>query len=89
MTVQDVLAAASQLSQYERLQVAIHLLESLRESYPVPQLPKPDPSQDFQALNSGYLEEKCSLHSLLSQSPLSQLDFEAESIESPVRAVEF
>ncbi len=36
MTVQDVLAAASQLSPEERLQVAIRLLESLRESYPVP-----------------------------------------------------
>jgi len=32
MTVQDVLAAASQLSQEERHQVAIQLLESLRES---------------------------------------------------------
>ncbi len=33
MTIQDVLAAASQLSQAERLQVAIRLLESLKESY--------------------------------------------------------
>ncbi|PSN14337.1 hypothetical protein C7271_21745 [filamentous cyanobacterium CCP5] len=36
MTIQDVLAAASQLSQEERLQVAIRLLESLRESYSIP-----------------------------------------------------
>lgn len=33
MTVQDVLAAASQLSQAERLQVAIQLLKSLQEAY--------------------------------------------------------
>lgn len=32
MTIQDVLAAANQLSQAERLQVAIQLLESLRVS---------------------------------------------------------
>jgi hypothetical protein len=37
MTVQDILAAASQLSQEERLQVAICLLESLRETYSIPQ----------------------------------------------------
>ena len=45
MTVQEILVAASQLSQEERLQVAICLLESLREPYPVPQeLSKPEPS---------------------------------------------
>lgn len=37
MTAQEILAAASQLSQAERLQVAIRLLESLREPYLVPQ----------------------------------------------------
>ncbi len=73
MTVQDVLAAASQLSQEERLQVAIRILESIRKSYSV---------IDCQA-------EKSSLHDLLSQSPLSRLNFEAESSKSPVRAVEF
>lgn len=35
MTVQDVLVAASQLPPEERLQVAIQLLESLKESYTV------------------------------------------------------
>lgn len=35
MTVQDVLAAANQLSQEERLQVAIHLLESLKKTHTV------------------------------------------------------
>lgn len=45
MTVQDVLAAASQLSQEERLQVAIHLLESLRTTYSVPRkITESDPS---------------------------------------------
>jgi hypothetical protein len=37
MTVQDILAAASQLSQEERLQVAIRLLESLGKFHSVPQ----------------------------------------------------
>ena len=36
MTIQDVLTAASQLSQDDRLQVAIRLLESLREPYSMP-----------------------------------------------------
>jgi hypothetical protein len=45
MTVQDVLAAASQLSQEERLQVAIRLLESLKEFYfTLQQKPELDPS---------------------------------------------
>ncbi|PSN14335.1 hypothetical protein C7271_21735 [filamentous cyanobacterium CCP5] len=110
MTVQDVLAAASQLSQEERLQVAIRLLESLRESYSVshnkieptpswtaglPQLVQsadkavPSGNQGFQALQTNHPQENLSLHDLLSQSPFSRLDFEAESIKPPVRAVEF
>lgn len=36
MTIQDVLTAASQLSPDDRLQVAIRLLESLREPYSIP-----------------------------------------------------
>ncbi|MGK7890383.1 MAG: hypothetical protein AB4042_13690 [Leptolyngbyaceae cyanobacterium] len=53
MTIQDVLAAANQLSQAERLQVAIRLLESLgesyRESYSVPRLsPETDPMLDWE-----------------------------------------
>ncbi|MEB3232018.1 MAG: hypothetical protein VKJ64_13485 [Leptolyngbyaceae bacterium] len=43
MTIQDVLAAANQLSQAERLQVAIRLLESLQEPYSVPPLTRTDP----------------------------------------------
>ena len=43
MTVQDVSAAANQLSQKERLQVAIRLLESLKETYVVPrEIDKPN-----------------------------------------------
>ncbi len=109
MTVQDVLAAASQLSPEERLQVAIGLLESLRVSQYMPpknvdtesdwkaELPPlvrslvgvvPSDDQDFQAAYINNLGKKCSLYDLLSQSPFSRLDFEAESITSPVRAVE-
>jgi hypothetical protein len=46
MKFQEVLAAASQLSQEERLEVATRLLESLRPSYPVP-LPKTAPAPDW------------------------------------------
>lgn len=108
MTVQDVLAAASQLSQAERLQVALYLLESLKEFYAAVQ-PKPEldpawkadlhpsvqsligmvPADDNAPASSiDDLEGKCSLHDLLSKSPLSKLDFEAELIKAPVRAVE-
>ncbi len=110
MTVQDVLAAASQLSQEERLQVAIRLLESIRKSYSVHRkqtelelsskvglnsLSKgsvefaSSEDSDFQESPIDCQAEKSSLHDLLSQSPLSRLDFEAESSKSPVRVVEF
>lgn len=108
MTVQDILAAASQLSQEERLQVAIRLLESLKESNSARQ-PKPELDQSWkadqhplvrslvgvipadeqaQAPHIDYLKEKRGLYDLLSKPPLSRLDFEAESIKAPVRAVE-
>lgn len=67
MTVQDILAAASQLSREDQLQVAIGLLESLKISHWVaPQNVEVE------------VGKKCSLHDLLSLSPLSRLDFEAE-----------
>jgi hypothetical protein len=98
MTVQDILAAASQLSEEERLQVAIRLLESLRASCTALQ-PKSGLEQSRQAEPHAFasnvsadidsLGEKCSLHDLLSQSPFHRLDFEAAAVKSPVRAVEF
>lgn len=105
MTVQDVLAAASQLSQSERLQVAIQLLESFKESY-VASTPlddvdhqdqwlekygdnEPWPAETPNTTEVAIQKIESSLHDLLSQSPLSRLDFGAESIKSPVRAVEF
>ncbi len=105
MTIQDVLAAASQLSQSERLQVAIQLLESFKESYITvtslddvdhqDQLAEryvDDEKRQTETLNTVAIAVEpleCSLHDLLSQSPLSRLDFETESIKSPVRVVEF
>ncbi len=104
MTIQEVLAAASQLSQAERLQVAIRLLESFQDSYSdstsfddadyQDQLSEEDVNHEQWQTETpntvavALQQIECSLHELLSQSPLSRLDFEAESVKSPVRAVE-
>lgn len=74
MTVQEILVAASQLSQEERLQVAIRLLESLREPYSVPREPsEPEPSW------------KAELHplvrSLVGAIPSEDQDFQASYID--------
>ncbi len=74
MTAQEVLAAASQLSQEERLQVAIRLLESLRKPHSISrEVPEPDSSW------------KAELHplvqSLVGAVPLDDQDSQASYID--------
>lgn len=70
MTIQDVLAAANQLSQAERLQVAIRLLESLQEPDSVPRpLTEADP------------DWKAELHPLV-RDLVGTVPFEGENFQS-------
>mgnify|MGYP005839054127 CR=1 FL=1 len=74
MTVQDVLAAASQLSQEERWQVAIQLLESLRVSQFVPH-------QNTEAEPSWKAELPPLVRSLVGAVPSDEQDFQAAYID--------
>lgn len=73
MTVQEILAAASQLSQEERLQVAIRLLESLKEADPLQHPPGSDSAR------------KAELHplvqGLVGAVPSGEEDFQASYVD--------